>query len=77
AFIDLNANRIQGILLDEVYANYYIQHQANAKSYSTYISNKLGSNYFAVAMLKGDKTLKKKVNKGLKRLQEAGQLKKI
>ena len=77
AFIDLNANRIQGILMDEVYANYYIQHQANAKSYSTYISNKMGADYFAVGMRKGDKTLKKKVNEGLKRLQEDGQLKKI
>ncbi|MFU0771002.1 MAG: hypothetical protein ACFWUH_05695 [Limosilactobacillus fermentum] len=37
----------------------------------------MGADYFAVGMRKGDKTLKKKVNEGLKRLQEDGQLKKI
>lgn len=70
AFIDLNANRIQGILMDEVYANYYIKHQPNSNSYRTYISKELPMEHFAVGMRKGDKTLKKKINQGLGNLQK-------
>lgn len=77
AFIDLNANRIQGILMDEVYANYYVKHQKDSSSYRVYISKKLPTEHFAVGMRKGDKTLRKKINNGLGRLQKNGQLKKI
>lgn len=77
AFIDLNANRIQGILMDEVYANYYVQHQKNRSSYSEYISKELPEEHFAVGMRKGDKTLRKKINAGLGRLQKNGQLRKL
>lgn len=77
AFIDLNANRIQGILMDQVYADYYIQHQANKNDYTTYSDPKMPTDKFAVGMRKGDKTLRNKVNEGLGRLQKNGQLKKI
>ncbi len=77
AFIDLNANRIQGILMDEVYANYYIQHQANKDAYATYSSSKMPADKFAVGMRKGDKTLRRKVNQGLGHLQKTGELRKI
>lgn len=77
AFIDLNANRIQGILMDKVYAEYYIKHQPNGNSYSTYMSKKIPAENFAVGMRKGDTTLRKKINAGLKQLQENGQLKEI
>lgn len=77
AFIDLNANRIQGILMDEVYADYYIKHQKDSSSYRTYISKQLPMEYFAVGMRKGDKTLQKKINEGLGNLQKNGQLRKI
>lgn len=77
AFIDLNANRIQGILMDEVYANYYIQHQSNKNSYATYSNGKIPADKFAVGMRKGDRTLRTKVNQGLKTLQRNGQLRKI
>lgn len=77
AFIDLNANRIQGILMDEVYANYYINHQPDKNSYSTYSSAKVPADKFAVGMRKGDKTLRSKVNRGLATLQKNGQLRKI
>ena len=75
AFIDLNANRIQGILMDQVYADYYIQ--KNSSSYRTYTSKALPAEYYAVGMRKGDKTLRQKINKGLGRLQKNGELKKI
>ena len=77
AFIDLNANRIQGILMDQVYADYYIKHQKNSSSYRTYTSKALPAEYYAVGMRKGDKTLRQKINKGLGRLQKNGELKKI
>ncbi|WP_295729864.1 amino acid ABC transporter substrate-binding protein [uncultured Limosilactobacillus sp.] len=77
AFIDLNANRIQGILMDEVYADYYIQHQPNQKAYVTYSSSKMPADKFAVGMRKGDRTLRRKVNEGLGRLQKNGELRKI
>lgn len=77
AFIDLNANRIQGILMDKVYAEYYINHQADSSAYSTYISNQIEAEDFAVGMRKGDKTLKHKIDTGLGHLQKNGQLKQI
>lgn len=77
AFIDLNANRIQGILMDQVYANYYIRHQKNSKSYATYINPQMPTEYYAVGMRKGDKTLRRKINAGLGNLQKDGQLQKI
>lgn len=77
AFIDLNANRIQGILMDEVYADYYVQHQKNKNAYKVYVSKKLPVECFGVGMRKGDKTLRKKINQGLGRLQKDGQLRKI
>ncbi|HJF54518.1 MAG TPA: amino acid ABC transporter substrate-binding protein [Limosilactobacillus coleohominis] len=77
AFIDLNANRIQGILMDEVYADYYIQHQPDRNAYTTYSSAKMPADKFAVGMRKGDRTLRQKVNQGLGRLQKNGELRKI
>lgn len=77
AFIDLNANRIQGILMDQVYANYYIKHQKNPGDFVVYSSPKLPADEFAVGMRKGDRTLRNKVNNGLARLQKNGELAKI
>ncbi len=77
AFIDLNAGRIQGILMDRVYAEYYIQHMANPREYSIYSSPQMPADLFAVGMRKGDKTLRNKINQGLGRLQKNGQLAKI
>lgn len=77
AFIDLNANRIQGILMDQVYADYYVNHQKNKDAYKVYSTNELPAEYFGVGMRKGDKTLRKKINQGLGRLQKDGQLRKI
>lgn len=77
AFIDLNAGRIQGILMDRVYAEYYIQHMSNPREYSIYSSPQMPADLFAVGMRKGDKTLRRKINQGLGRLQKNGQLAKI
>ncbi|KRO10541.1 glutamine ABC transporter substrate-binding protein [Paucilactobacillus hokkaidonensis] len=77
AFIDLNANRIQGILMDKVYAEYYIKHQPDGSAYSTYMSKQIPAEDFAVGMRKGDTTLRKNINKALGKMQQNGQLKKI
>lgn len=77
AFIDLNANRIQGILMDQVYADYYVDRQKDKNAYQVYESKQLPAEYFGVGMRKGDKTLRKKINQGLGRLQKDGQLRQI
>lgn len=77
AFLDLNAGRIQGILLDDVYANYYLKHLKNSQDYRIIKSSKMPADYFAVGMRKGDRTLQEKINRGLQRLQKNGELAKI
>nr|WP_209686929.1 amino acid ABC transporter substrate-binding protein [Lactobacillus colini] len=76
-FLDLNAGRIQGIFLDEVYANYYIPRQKDSSSYRVIINNQVPADYFAVGMRKGDKTLKNKIDQAFIRLKKDGQLAKI
>lgn len=77
AFIDLNANRIQGLLMDKVYAEYYIRHQKNRKDFKVIVNPNFEVDDFTVGLRKGDKTLKKKIDQGLGRLQKSGQLEKI
>ncbi|GHP12607.1 amino acid ABC transporter substrate-binding protein [Lentilactobacillus fungorum] len=76
AFIDLNANRIQGLLIDSIYAGYYIGHQANQASYRS-IPSEFPSEYYGVGMRKGDRKLKQKIDSGLHKLAQNGQLHKI
>lgn len=76
AFIDLNAGRIQGLLIDSTYANYYIKHQKNPGAYQTTVGS-FPKEKFAVGMRKGDTTMRKKINAGLKRLAANGTLAKI
>lgn len=77
SFLDLNAGRIQGILLDEVYADYYIAHMAKSSEYKVIQNDRVPMDLFAVGMHKGDKTLRQKVNQGLAKLQKNGQLRKL
>lgn len=76
-FLDLNAGRIQGILLDEVYANYYISKQKDSSSYRIIQNDKIPADYFAVGMRKGDKTLRKKIDEAFNRLKKNGELARI
>lgn len=76
AFIDLNANRIQGLLIDSVYAGYYIKHEKDPDAYRE-IDGPFPKEKFAVGMRKGDTTLRKKINHGLYVLYKNGTLKKI
>ncbi|WP_125710315.1 amino acid ABC transporter substrate-binding protein [Companilactobacillus zhongbaensis] len=76
ALMDLDAKRIQGLLIDSVYANYYIQHEKDPDSYRTLYGGFTGED-FAVGMRKGDKTLKKKIDKAFVELAKTGELQKI
>ncbi|WP_334329227.1 amino acid ABC transporter substrate-binding protein [Companilactobacillus sp. HBUAS59699] len=76
AFMDLNAGRIQGMLIDSVYSGYYIQHEKDPDSYQTTVGGFDGED-FAVGMRKGDKTLKKKIDSSLQQLANDGELQKI
>lgn len=76
AFIDLNANRIQGLLIDQVYAEYYIQHQANPKAYRV-VSGDFAPEDFAVGMRKSDRILQQKINAALKALYQDGTMQRL
>ncbi|MFH5810101.1 amino acid ABC transporter substrate-binding protein [Companilactobacillus sp. FL22-1] len=76
ALMDLNANRIQGLLIDSVYAGYYISKEKDPSSYRTTTGGFDGED-FAVGMRKGDKTLKKKIDQALQHLADTGELQKI
>ncbi|MHC9532871.1 amino acid ABC transporter substrate-binding protein [Dellaglioa sp. L3N] len=76
AFIDLNADRIQGLLIDDVYASYFIKHQADSDAYNV-IDGKFKTEDFAVGMRKSDKTMRLKINAAITDLQKRGQLEKI
>ncbi|KRO04293.1 amino acid ABC transporter substrate-binding protein [Levilactobacillus paucivorans] len=76
AFIDLNAGRIQGLLIDSTYANYYIKHQQHPEDFKVTVGS-FPKEQFAVGMRKGDVTLRNKINRGLARTAKDGQLAKI
>ncbi|WP_338231879.1 amino acid ABC transporter substrate-binding protein [Companilactobacillus muriivasis] len=76
ALMDLDANRIQGLLIDSVYAGYYISKEKDPASYRVTRGGFDGED-FAVGMRKGDKTLKSKIDKGLQELANTGELQKI
>jgi len=76
ALMDLDANRIQGLLIDSVYAGYYISKEKDPSSYRVTRGGFDGED-FAVGMRKGDKTLKSKIDKGLQELANTGELQKI
>ncbi|MDF7639898.1 amino acid ABC transporter substrate-binding protein [Lactobacillus sp. ESL0791] len=76
AFIDLNAGRIQGLLIDSTYADYYISRQKHPENY-TEVSGIFKRDAFGVGIRKSDVTLRKKINQGLEKLAQNGTLAKI
>ncbi|RMC52785.1 amino acid ABC transporter substrate-binding protein [Lactobacillus sp. ESL0261] len=76
AFIDLNAGRIQGLLIDSTYANYYISRQKHPENF-TEIKSPFPKEEFGVGMRKSDLTLHKKINYALEKLAKNGTLAKI
>lgn len=76
AFIDLKAKRIDGLIVDNVYANYYIAQQKNPEDYQI-IDTPFESADFAVGIRKSDKELKTKIDDALKKLKDSGKTKEI
>ncbi|MEX2785231.1 amino acid ABC transporter substrate-binding protein [Streptococcus sp. H49] len=76
AFIDLENDRIDGLLIDRVYANYYLQQEGQLDNYNI-ISGDYAEENFAVGARKADKTLVKKINAAFAELHEEGRFQKI
>ncbi|MDF7636656.1 amino acid ABC transporter substrate-binding protein [Leuconostocaceae bacterium ESL0958] len=73
AFTDLNANRIDGLLVDEDYARYYVAHQENPDDYAVLVG-KFPPSADVVGFRKSDKDLRQAVNKALAALRQDGEL---
>ncbi|MFC4772207.1 amino acid ABC transporter substrate-binding protein [Enterococcus hermanniensis] len=72
AMIDLENNRIDGLLIDKVYADYYLK-QANKIDNFNIFNVGYKNEDFAVGARKGDKELVSKINSAFKKLQDSGQ----
>lgn len=76
AINDLKAGRIQGVLIDRVYAGYYVANEPNPNLYHV-VSGGFGGDEFAVGMRKSDTTLRLKVNAAITKMRQDGQLNQI
>ncbi|MGT2926625.1 amino acid ABC transporter substrate-binding protein [Streptococcus cuniculipharyngis] len=76
ALIDLKNNRIDGLLIDRVYANYYLQKEGELDQYNIVQSEYSGEN-FAVGARKADTTLVEKINQAFKELYQEGKFQEI
>lgn len=76
ALIDLQNDRIDGLLIDRVYANYYLKEEGILADYNV-LDAGYDSEAFAVGARKSDKTLVNNINKALKELYADGSFQKI
>lgn len=76
AFADLNADRLSGILVDSDYARYFLKQQGTLDQYEI-IDGGFRTAGDVVGFRKGDKTLQKKVNEQLAKLEKNGYMKDI
>ncbi|MDR1568301.1 MAG: amino acid ABC transporter substrate-binding protein [Streptococcaceae bacterium] len=76
ALIDLKANRIDGLLIDRVYANYYLEQAGEFNNYNL-ISGGFETEDFAVGARKTDKKLIQAINTQLHQLVANGEFAKI
>ena len=76
ALIDLQNDRIDGLLIDRVYANYYLTEEGILDQYSVF-SVGFESEDFAVGARKADRTLVEKVNAAFGKLYQEGKFQKI
>lgn len=76
AFIDLETRRIDALLVDKIYANYYLAQKNETDNYHI-LSADLESGDFAVGARKADKILVKKINAAFKELYKKGEYQKI
>ena len=76
ALIDLENDRIDALLIDRVYANYYLKQQNKIQDYNI-INAGFEGDSFAVGARKADTTLVKKVNEAFKELSKEGKFQEI
>jgi len=76
AFLDLKAGRIAGLLIDRVYASYYLNKSGELKFFNSIIGG-FENEDFAVGARKSDKKMVKKINKAFDELHESGEFQKI
>ncbi len=76
ALIDLKNDRIDGLLIDRVYANYYLQQEGELDNYNI-IASEFDGEDFAVGARKTDKKLVENINKAFKELYKNGEFQKI
>lgn len=76
ALNDLNAKRIQAVLIDRVYAKYYIKNLQNSQNYKI-LDTKFSTDSFSVGIRKHDLILKDKINNALDELEKNGELEKL
>ncbi|MHC9000204.1 transporter substrate-binding domain-containing protein [Enterococcus bulliens] len=75
-FLDLENGRIDGLLVDKVYAEYYLKKAGKLDEYNL-IKTPYAQEEFAVGVRKDDQALADKINKGIKTLKENGEYEKI
>ena len=76
ALIDLENNRIDALLIDRVYANYYLKQQNKLDDYSI-LNAGYESEAFAVGARKADITLVNKINEAFYELYKTGKFQEI
>ena len=76
ALIDLKNDRIDALLIDRVYANYYLQSEGILNDYNIFSAG-FESEAFAVGARKEDTTLVNKINEGFSSLYKDGKFQEI
>jgi polar amino acid transport system substrate-binding protein len=76
AFLDLKADRINGLLIDKVYVNYYLKQAGETAKFNLFKGD-FKSEDFAVGARKTDKQLIANINKALDDLQKKGEFQRI
>ncbi|QNQ81418.1 amino acid ABC transporter substrate-binding protein [Lactobacillus sp. PV034] len=76
AFLDLKAGRINGLLIDSVYGDYYLKHTKDGNDFSKSVLP-YPSEEFAIGVNKKDKTLTKKLNWALNELKKDGTISRL
>lgn len=76
AFLDLNSGRIHGLVIDSVFAEYYISKEKNASDYIE-IPSEFEEEDYAIGVRKEDKETLKQINDALKKLYQEGKTSEI
>lgn len=76
AFLDLKAGRIDAIMGDSIYINYYVRESGEKDKYQL-VDTPFMPETFAIGMRMGDKDLKARIDNALRSLEQDGTMKKL